>query len=225
MVNASNRRDLIVKVVLDSLVRNMEIPDGIYRDAYNIYKRASEAGLVRGRSIEVVVAASLYAAIRMHSAPQTLEDIARSAEPRKKSIGRMYRLLVKELDLKTIPINSEDTMRRLCEDLKLKESTKQEAIDIMKRAEEQGLMSGRNPMSVVAAVIYHASLGHDERITQRSISIVTGVTEATIRNRTRELEERLGLPKKPRHPADLRAERKRKMREAALREQQQMENI
>lgn len=214
MVNSASRRDLIVKVVLDTLVRNMNIPDKIYKDAYDIYRRASEAGLVRGRSIEVVVAASLYAAIRIHNAPQTLEDVARNAEPRKKSIGRMYRLLVKELDLKTVPISSEDTMRRLCEELKLKETTKEEAIEIMRRAEKEGLMSGRNPMSVVAAVIYHASLGHDERLTQRNISIVTGVTEATIRNRTRELEERLSLPKKPRHPADLRAEKKRKMREA-----------
>jgi len=219
MVNASNRRDFIVKVVLDSLVRNMNVSQEVYQSALDIYHRASKEGLVRGRSIEVVISASLYASIRINRAPQTLEDIARNAEPKKKSIGRMYRLLVKELDLKTVPISSVDTMKKLARDLKLRDATHEDAIDLLKHAESRGLMSGRNPMSVVAAVIYHSALKHDEKLTQRTISMATGVTEATIRNRNRELEEKLGLPKRPRHPADIRAERKR--REAALMQGQQ----
>ncbi len=218
MVIASNRRDLIVKVVLDSLVEKIPVSDEAYRTAYDIYHQASRAGLVRGRSIEVVVSAALYAAIRMHKSPQTLDDIARNAQPSKKSIGRMYRLLVKEMDLKTIPLSSEDTMMKLSQELNLNEATRNDAIDILKRAEEMGLMSGRNPMSVIAAVIYHSALKHNEKLTQRVISIATGVTEATIRNRNRELEERLGLPKRPRHPADIRAARKRKEAEEKQRQ-------
>lgn len=217
MVTASNRRDFIVKVVLDSLVNNMNVSSDVYQSALDIYNQASHEGLVRGRSIEVVISASLYAAIRIHKAPQTLEDIARQAEPKKKSIGRMYRLLVKELDLKTIPLSSEDTMVKLSRELKLKDDTKEDAIQLLKQAGESGLMSGRNPMSVVAAVIYHSALKHNEKLTQRTISIATGVTEATIRNRNRELEERLELPKRPRHPADIRAARKKQ--EAAQRTQ------
>lgn len=210
MVNASNRRDFIVRVVLDSITKNMNIPSEIQQTALDIYLRASQGGLVRGRSIEVVVSASMYAAVRIHKAPQTLDDIARNSEPKKKAIGRMYRLLVKELDLKTIPINSEDTMVKLSRELKLKDATRVDAIDLLKKAEQSGLMSGRNPMSVVAAVIYHSALKYNEKLTQRTISISTGVTEATIRNRNRELEDKLELPKRPRHPADIRAARKRK---------------
>jgi len=217
MVNASNRREFIVKVVLDSIIKNLHISEDIQRTALEIYNRASHEGLVRGRSIEVVVSASLYAALRIHKAPQTLDDIARNAEPKKKAIGRMYRLLVKELDLKTIPINSEDTMMKLSKELKLKDETMDDAVALLKQAEQSGLMSGRNPMSVVAAVIYHSALKHNEKLTQRTISISTGLTEATIRNRNRELEEKLALPKRPRHPADIRAARKRM--EAELRQQ------
>jgi len=71
MVNASNRRDFIVKVVLDSLVRNMNVSQEVYQSALDIYHRASKEGLVRGRSIEVVISASLYASIRINRAPQT----------------------------------------------------------------------------------------------------------------------------------------------------------
>ena len=217
MVNASTRRDFIVQVVLDSITKNMHVSDEVRRTALDIYQQASRAGLVRGRSIEVVISASLYAAIRIHKTPQTLDDITRNAEPKKKTIGRMYRLLVKALDLKTIPINSEDTIVKLSREMKLRDETREDAIDLMKQAELAGLLSGRNPMSVVAAVIYHSALKYDEKLTQRTISISTGVTEATIRNRNRELEERLDLPKRPRHPADIRAARKR--RDAEIRRQ------
>lgn len=227
MVSASGRRDFIVRMVLDTILynrnengqptKNLQVPEEVQKTALDIYRRASERGLVRGRSIDVVISASLYAAIRIHKAPQTLDDIARNAAPKKKTIGRMYRLLVKELGLEAVPINSEDAVAKLARELKLKDATREDAIELLKRADRRGLMSGRNPMSVVAAVVYHAALKHDEKLTQRSISIATGVTEATIRNRNRELEEKLGLEKRPRHPADVRAARKR--REAALREQ------
>lgn len=215
MVNASNRRDFIVRVVLDSITKNIRVSEDIQQTALDIYHQASHAGLVRGRSIEVVVSASLYAAVRIHKAPHSLEDIVKNAEPKKKAIGRMYRLLIKELDLMTIPINTEDTMVKLSRELKLKDETLEDAVGLLKQAEDHGLMSGRNPMSVVAAVIYHSALKFNEKLTQRKISISTGVTEATIRNRNRELEEKLGLEKRPRHPADIRAARKR--RETALR--------
>ena len=221
MANATNRRDLIVKVVLDSLAKNIDISDNVYNTALDVYHQASRAGLVRGRSIEVVVSAALYASIRTHKSPQTLDDIAKNAEPRKKAIGRMYRLLVKELDIKTKPISSVDTVRKLGRELKIKDETLDDAIKLLHRADKIGLMSGRNPMSVVAAVIYHTSLKYDEKLTQRVISIATGVTEATIRNRNRELEEKLNLPKRPRHPADIRAARLKKERELKLKQAQE----
>ena len=214
MATAAGRREFIVQAVMDSITRNMDIPEDVQQTALTIYRQASQEGLVRGRSIEVVVSASLYAAIRMHKAPHTLEDITRNTEPKKKNIGRMYRILVKNLDLKTLPINMEDTVVKMCQELKLGEKTQADAVELMTRVEDAGLLSGRNPMSIVAAVIYHSSLKFDEKLTQRTLSFASGVTEATIRNRNREIEEALELPKLPRHPADLRAARKR--REAEL---------
>jgi transcription initiation factor TFIIB len=45
----------------------------------------------------------------------------------------------------------------------------------------------------VAAAIYIASLMNNERRTQREVAEVAGVTEVTIRNRYKELAERLEI--------------------------------
>ncbi|HIP63507.1 MAG TPA: transcription initiation factor IIB, partial [Archaeoglobus profundus] len=67
------------------------------------------------------------------------------------------------------------------------------AIEIIKKAEEKELTSGRGPTGVAAAAIYIASILCGERRTQREVAEVAGVTEVTIRNRYKELAEKLGI--------------------------------
>src|SRR5438309_3981062 len=57
----------------------------------------------------------------------------------------------------------------------------------------QELTSGRGPTGVAAAAIYIASILCNERRTQREVADVAGVTEVTIRNRYKELTEKLGI--------------------------------
>jgi transcription initiation factor TFIIB len=59
---------------------------------------------------------------------------------------------------------------------------------ILKFAEESKITLGKEPMGLVSAAVYIASRLSRERITQRQVSDAAGVTEATIRNRCRELE-------------------------------------
>jgi len=56
------------------------------------------------------------------------------------------------------------------------------------------VISGRGPTGVAAAAIYIASIMMNERRTQREVAEVAGVTEVTIRNRYKEIVEKLHLP-------------------------------
>ena len=71
--------------------------------------------------------------------------------------------------------------------------TRKQAADIIKLAQDNDLTSGKGPTGVAAAAIYIASIMTDERRTQRSVAEVAGVTEVTIRNRYKELTEKLKL--------------------------------
>ena len=58
-------------------------------------------------------------------------------------------------------------------------------------AKELKLTSGRGPTGIAAAASYVASVLTGERKTQREIAEIAQVTEVTIRNRYKELVERL----------------------------------
>jgi transcription initiation factor TFIIB len=77
--------------------------------------------------------------------------------------------------------------------LKLSGDVQSKAMELIKRASENELTSGRGPTGLAAAALYIASVLSDERRTQREIADIAGVTEVTIRNRYKELTEKLDI--------------------------------
>ena len=158
-----------------------------------IYRKAALRNLIRGRSIESVTAASLYAACRQCHVPRTLDEIAQTANMSRKEIGRNYRYVSRELGLKLLPTTPQDYISRFCSELKLSGDVQGKVMEILKEAADAELTSGRGPTGIAAASIYVASILCGERRTQREVSEVAGVTEVTIRNRYKELAERLDI--------------------------------
>ena len=165
----------------------------ITNPAAMVYRKAVNKNLIRGRSIEGVVAASLYAACRQCNVPRTLDEIANSSRVGRKEIGRTYRFMTRELKLKLMPTKPQDYVSRFCSELKLSGEVQSKAVEILKDAQDKELTSGRGPTGVSAAAIYIASILCNERRTQREVADVAGVTEVTIRNRYKELTEKLGI--------------------------------
>ncbi len=93
-----NRRQAFSE--LDRLVDKLSVNDAVIEKAAYIYRKALERGLVRGRSISAMIAASLYAACRDTETPRTLKDISAISNIKKKELARCYRILFRELDLR-----------------------------------------------------------------------------------------------------------------------------
>ena len=183
---------------LDRMASNLDLQKNLRECSAKIYRDAVEAHLIRGRSIEGVAAASLYAACRMYKVPRTLNEIAEVARVNKKEIGRSYRFISKELGLNLNPTKPLDFLTRFVSELELSTECQKMARKIIKMAELRGLTSGRGPTGVCAAAIYAASILTEERRTQRIIAKTSQVTEVTVRNRFQELIENidLGIKKK-----------------------------
>ncbi len=191
--NAGERNLATALSELDRLASDMGLPRNVRETAAMLYRRAVEKNLIRGRSIEGVVAATLYAACRQQGVPRTLDEVAESSRTSRKEIGRTYRFLSRELKLKLMPTSPEDYTSRFCSQLDLGEKVQSKAKEILKQAEEKELTSGRGPTGVAAAAIYIASRLCNKGKTQREVAEVAGVTEVTIRNRYKELIDELGL--------------------------------
>ena len=178
---------------LDRMASAMGLPRNVRETAAMIYRKAVNKNLIRGRSIEGVVAASLYAACRQCNVPRTLDEVASSSRVGRKEIGRTYRFMTRELSLKLMPTKPQDYVQRFCSELKLSGDVQAKAADILKDANKKELTSGRGPTGVAAAAIYIASILCNERRTQREVADIAGVTEVTIRNRYKELTDKLGI--------------------------------
>ena len=178
---------------LDRMASVLGLPKNLRESAAKIYRSAVKNHLIRGRSIEGVAAASLYAACRMCKIPRTLQEISECARVDKKEIGRSYRFVASKLNLSSNPTKATDYVNRFTSELKLSSDVARKANEIIYLAERKGLTSGRGPTGVAAAAIYVASIYYRERRTQRDIARVSQVTEVTVRNRFKELITRLNL--------------------------------
>ncbi|MEW6593187.1 MAG: transcription initiation factor IIB [Candidatus Hadarchaeota archaeon] len=178
---------------IDRMSSHLALPRNIREAASLIYRKAVEERLIRGRSIEGVAAAALYAACRESKIPRTLDEIADVSRVSKKEIGRSYRFIARELLIHLRPTSPIDYIPRFGSDLKLSGEAQSKAIELLNEAQKKGLTSGRGPTGVAAAAIYIASVLTGERRTQRDVADVARVTEVTVRNRYKELCDKLGL--------------------------------
>ncbi len=191
--NATERNLAFALSELDRMASGMGLPRNVRETAAMVYRKAVNKNLIRGRSIEGVVAASLYAACRQCNVPRTLDEIAGASRVGRKEIGRTYRFMTRELKLKLMPTRPEDYISRFCSELKLTGEVQTRAMEILSEAAKKELTSGRGPTGVAAASIYISSILCNARRTQREVADVAGVTEVTIRNRYKELTEKLGI--------------------------------
>jgi len=191
--NSIERNLAIALTELNRVASHLGLPEIIRESSALLYRKCVEKGLIRGRQIESVVAAVLYAICRKYGIPRTLDEISQAAEIPKKEIGRTYRLITQELNLKIPLTNPQFYITRFVMALKLSGETQKKAQEILDQAMKKGLISGRGPMGVAAAAVYIASVLTGERRTQKEVADEAGVTEVTIRNRYRELKKALQL--------------------------------
>jgi transcription initiation factor TFIIB len=191
--NATERNLAFALSELDRMASALGLPRTVRETAAVVYRKAVDKNLIRGRSIEGVAAAALYAACRQCSVPRTLDEIGEVSRVSRKEIGRTYRFISRELSLKLMPTSPIDYVPRFCSGLNLKGEVQARGVEILRQASEKELTSGRGPTGVAAAAIYIASILCGERRTQREVADVAGVTEVTIRNRYKELAEELDI--------------------------------
>ena len=183
--------------LIDEVVARLELSFAVKEEAARLYREAADKGLTRGRSIQSMVAATVYAACRRLKVPVTLDEIASVFDmkdaPAKREIARNYRLLVRDLGLKIPVIEPERFVYRIASALNLPDNVVVEAINIVREVKKRGLTAGKDPSGLAAAAVYLAALKHGYRKTQKEVAQVAGVTEVTVRNRYKEIDRVLKI--------------------------------
>jgi len=194
IVNSSEERNLAQAMSgLDRLTDRLHVPRAVKEQAAVIYRRALKEGLVRGRSILTMVAASLYAALRVTRTPMTLSEIARVSTVDEKDISRSYRILIREMDLHMPVQRAQLNVPKIASKVEVGEETQRKAIEILGEADRLKITVGKDPMGLAASALYMACIMNEENRTQKMMAEAADVTEVTIRNRYTELKRVLNL--------------------------------
>jgi len=176
---------------ISKIANSLNLPKNILETASVIYRKAVKEHLIRGRSIQGVTSAAIYVACRQCGLARTLEEIAHASNINKKEVGRSYRFLIKELNYFIPPLKPSQYITKFSNQLTMQGKVEEIAHKILTTARDLKLTSGRGPTGIAAAASYIASVLTGERKTQREIAEIAQVTEVTIRNRYKELVERL----------------------------------
>jgi transcription initiation factor TFIIB len=183
---------------IDRLSSQLGLSHGLREHAARLYRKLIAGRLWRSRSIDATAAASVYAACRHRGSPRSIEEISRHSRVSKKKIGQHYRLLVEKLKLRMPISDPANYVPRFITQLNLPGKVQQKVLEILDMAKQQRtLVTGRDPRGLAAAAIYIASILMDHRVTQRDIAMAAGVTEVTVRNRYKELVQKLNITMAP----------------------------
>lgn len=193
-ISGTGERNLAIALgELDRESSRLGLPRSVREDAAIIYRSAAKRNLVRGRSIEGMVAASVYTAARRCGLPRTLDEVSDASNVTKKQIGKNYRFIARELKIKLATPSPADYIPRFASILNVSGEVESKAIHIVHLSKEQGLLNGCEPTGAAAATLYIASVLLGEKVTQRQVAETAKVSEVTIRNRYKELTEKLEL--------------------------------
>jgi len=183
------RRNLSIAMAeLDTLSAKLHLPSNVKEQAALTYRKALKQDMIRGRSIDAFVAASIYVACRQLNLPRPLKDISRASSRDHDEIARTYRLLVREMGIR-MPID--DPLKfipNIAHKLKVRGETEFKAIQILRRAKRLQGLSGKDPRGMAAAALYKACIDTNDKRVQKEVAEAAGTTEVTLRNRLRGLE-------------------------------------
>jgi len=176
---------------LKSFCAKLGIPPSTTEESLYYYSKAVKKRLTMGKSIECLICACIYLAVRLRKLPRTIEEIAEVGEVSPKCVRRTYRMLLKNLSLPNMsPVDYKQYIIKFGNDLGIDLETQKRAIQIIQEAEKNSKIKllGKDPKGFAAAALYIACKEANKAKSQAVLSEVAHVSEVTLRYRIRNLK-------------------------------------
>ena len=178
-------------VMLDAAKKKLGLPDSIAENTALLYRRASKNNLIRGRTVNGILASCIYAACRESSIPRSLDEISVTLNINRKRLARIYRILANALNINPEPPRAIDFLAKIASQLQISEKTKRIAIDLLIKTDKMKLGVGYKPTAICASVLRIACIKNNEYRTLNQISHASGISMPTIRKTILIFNERL----------------------------------
>lgn len=149
--------------------------------ASTLFRTAQDASLLRGRSIEAIATACVYAAGRCAGRTLTVDEVARVARVDGTRVRNAYSVLNRDLDLPVPPQRPAAFVPKIASAVEISPETRRSATDLAKQAADADLSTGVNPVGFAASCIAVAATSHDDVVRQYELADAADVSPATVR--------------------------------------------
>lgn len=167
----------------------LDLDEEMMHKVQEMYSKAKRRGLTKYKKEENVITALIYVMCRKELIPLTLHKICDVLRIDYRSINKVYRYLVKKMGIHVPATTPGEYLRKFAVDLRLPKTALERAAKIINLAKKSGKISGKGPAGVAAACVCLASDMEKLETDQKEVAELSGVTQVTIRNRYKELEE------------------------------------
>ena len=169
-VHSSTERSLQKAfTILSGLKDRLGLPHHVTEKAAYTYRKVQERGLVSGDTIDSILAASIYLALRQSEVPRTLDEISEVSNVKLKHAARSYRRIITELDIKSPKIDPSKYIMKIANKLGFDEKIKRRALELMEQAQKKNIVVGKDPVSMASSILYLVSLGEGHYKTQSEL--------------------------------------------------------
>jgi transcription initiation factor TFIIB len=174
---------------LSSLSSRLGLPPAFRERAAILLRKAIEAGLSRGRSMDAIVASVVYLAAKQLGAPRGLHELSQATGVTVHRISLTSKVISRELGVFGRATRAEDFVPRFASQLGLDGRVSERAWALVNRVRDSKLLEANSPVGIAAGALYLAAEELNVPLTQAQIARLTGVSEVTIRKHYRLLKE------------------------------------
>ncbi len=188
----------VSKPLMRTYINLLKLPKIINETSWVLYKMAVTKSLIRGRSIDAFICASIYISARHYNIPLMIEELVDISDVSKNKIYSTISILVKyvlpKLNIKYRNMSPIPFIYRFGNELGLPIQIINKSIKLIREIEkiDFGFFSGKDPRGIAGGILYLISNLYNYKKTQDEIRIVSYMTNVTIRARAREIQKIIG---------------------------------
>lgn len=188
-----HRKLVTVLQELNRASAKLRVPKRVHETAALILRRLTSKGVVKRNNVTEYVAASLVYAARIERHPLTMQSVTEALGVPRNTVWKAYRNIHKSMDQRTRtrmrarPPKPQEFIPQIASRLGLSGEVEMLAVRLSAMLVKTGLSQGKPPAAIAAASVYLASILLDQKRNQSEVASVVGVTDATIRNRYRDI--------------------------------------
>jgi len=172
---------------LNSTAARLGFKQHVIEDAAKLLRDISRSKILRKNHLYEYIAAALVIAAKINRIPTTITEVAGKLGISKERVWTAYRELIANLRVKLATHNPQLYVPKIVSKLGLSQPVETLANKIVYMLIRTGIAQGKPPQAVAAAAVYLASILLDEKKNQSQVARVIGMTDATIRNRYRDV--------------------------------------